>query len=79
MTDQNDLRKIIEKFHSTLLIPLGINSEKLLIALATVESSFGQNNVPRYEPAYGPGGRYFAADHVKRAYKNWGAWDASKE
>jgi hypothetical protein len=32
---------------------------RLLRAIATIESSFGQNCGPRVEPAYSPGGRYY--------------------
>jgi len=36
-----DLRKIIGKFHSTLNIPPGINSEKLIIALTMFMGRLG--------------------------------------
>ena len=41
----------------------------LLGALAKVESSFGAMNVPRAEPAWLPGGKYFDMS----LYKKWGS------
>jgi hypothetical protein len=45
----------------------------LLGALAVVESSFGEFNVPRFERAYAKEGHLFNYDQLQR-YKKWGAW-----
>ena len=56
---------------------------RFLYALSGVESSFGQVNQPRYEPAYGPTGMYFIKSqnlreqfslHGKAAASSWGPW-----
>lgn len=39
-------------------LPVDLDGSQLLWAIAGVESSFGANSRPVYEPAYGPGGRY---------------------
>lgn len=44
----------------------------ILKALATVESSFGTNNVPRFEKAYSPMGIYYNSEQKER-YAKWGA------
>ena len=41
-------------------VPQGLDGSRILWAIAGNESSFGENCAPRYEPAYGPGGRYFS-------------------
>lgn len=55
-----------------LTIPFGLNSICVLQALADVESTYGKNAIPRYEPAYGWGGRYAN----RTLLKEWGAWAA---
>lgn len=44
----------------------------VLVAIATVESSFGSNNISRYEKAYSPSGAYYNPDQKERHLK-WGA------
>jgi hypothetical protein len=44
----------------------------LLQTLALKESNYGSNNVPRYEPSYGPGGPYYNVTHVQRLYSKYG-------
>jgi len=62
----------IDKFYSEKLFHHFFNSINLLQTIATKESDYGHNNVPRYEPAYGPGGIYFKANHVKNLYEKYG-------
>lgn len=50
----------------------GVIGRVLLEAIAEVESSYGANAVPKYEPAYDRGGRYFSPTLAK----GWGAWAA---
>lgn len=67
------LEKIIKsaalmlKPHLKFADPYGV-----LCAIATVESSFGTNNVPRYEPAYGQLGAYYNTEQKER-YMKYGA------
>jgi len=65
--------------------PVGVNGVALLRAFADVESSYGEDNVPRYEAAYGPGGAYYerrdpftrlltpGARQLRDLYSQWGA------
>jgi hypothetical protein len=59
-------------------LPEGIDGPQLLWAISGVESSFGANSKPRYEPAYGPGGRYFVAvlweKHGRNSASSLGPW-----
>jgi hypothetical protein len=47
--------------------------DAFLVALSGIESSFGLNDIPRYEPAYGYGGRYAKASHLAKALERYGA------
>lgn len=49
-----------------------LNFTHLLQAIAMQESTYGQNNNPRFEPAYAPGGLYYKATHVKNLYEKYG-------
>lgn len=59
-------------------LPEPIDGAQLLWAISGVESSFGANSVPRFEPAYGPGGRYADAslfqEHGRLAASSLGPW-----
>lgn len=44
-----------------------------LYALSGIESSYGFNDIPRYEPAYDRGGMYASAPHLKKALEKYGA------
>lgn len=74
--NQGELRTTIIH-HAALLQPKVEpwgNAQALLMALASVESDFGAWNVPRAEPSYMPGGRYYRSDDSqKQAYREWGA------
>lgn len=49
-------------------------SYAFLMGLCGCESSFGADDIPRYEPAYGPGGLYFQrSKDLQSVYSNWGA------
>jgi len=64
---------IINNAASTLKFDIKFGDAKgILKALATVESSFGSNNVPRFEKAYSPMGIYYNAEQKER-YAKWGA------
>lgn len=60
--------------HGVLLTKLApwMDGELCLKALATVESSYGLNNIPRYEKAYDRGGTYYNAALSMK----YGAWAA---
>lgn len=71
------------KFADYLKFPFEIDKLQFLFALSGVESSFGKNNKPRYEPAYGQGGLYFrrsialqreVAMYGRDAASSWGPW-----
>lgn len=51
----------------------GLDKPALLMALSGNESSFGKNNVPRFEPAFAPGGKYFKNVQLQGLYKICGA------
>lgn len=62
--------------HGTRISAVGlrVNGPALLWALAGVESSFGaQRLYARYEPAYAPGGIYFASPNMKALWGRYGA------
>lgn len=50
--------------------PGPVDPVRFLAALSMNESSGGLYRVPKYEPAYGPGGSYYN----KENYARWGAW-----
>lgn len=53
------------------------DAECLLTAIATVESDYGQFNIPRHEPAYDVGGVYFKKSQLVRDnWKKYGAMAA---
>jgi hypothetical protein len=55
-----------------------LDRTKLLWAIAGVESSFGLNSVPRHEPGYCYGGRYFDRERTHEwgclAHCSYGPW-----
>lgn len=73
MTSKTKLEKII-KLAAPMLKPYlkFADSYGILAAIATVESSFGTNNISRFEKVYAPGGSYYNADQKERHLK-WGA------
>ena len=76
------LVNLCERFSSSILFDFPIDRTRFLLALSGIESSFGRNNVKRFEPAYAPGGRYFKAEHLQKAHEkfgddascSWGPW-----
>lgn len=58
--------------------PSTVDPEKLLLALAEVESQFGQWCVPRFEPAFNWRGPYAVAENLRSwgsdAACSWGPW-----
>lgn len=57
----------------TLHCPTHIDGAILLMAIASVESSSGTYNIPRYEPAYGYKGYYYRrAQHVRDLWWKYG-------
>lgn len=52
----------------------GLDGRKLLMTIARLESGFGQDCRPRFEPAYYPGGLYFKkSKDLQTAFDQWGA------
>lgn len=55
-----------------------VNPTALLAAIADVESSFGENNKPRYEAVFDKGGKYYSEDAYKlfgeEACCSYGVW-----
>lgn len=49
------------------------SAEGVLHALAVCESSFGSNNIPRFEASYAPMGKYYQNDEQRQRYKIYGA------
>lgn len=52
--------------------PSAIDPLALVGAFAEVESAFGEFALPRHEPAYDRGGKYFSRD----LWRQWGSWAA---
>jgi len=50
--------------------PTPVEPIRFLSALSMCESSGGIHRVPRFEPGYGPSGKYYNRD----LYAKWGAW-----
>lgn len=71
MTSPGVIREAIRAWAPILEVPF-VDPTLLLGAIAEVESSFGEFDVPRFEPAYGPGGRYYTNEQKER-YKQFGA------
>lgn len=71
MHEANEMQRICELNApqiKTILDPL-----KLLKTICRLESSFGNNCLPRFEPAYYPSGLYFAKSKLlKEAWDLWG-------
>ena len=68
------LSQTIRSATRQLHAPSGIDPASLLAAIAECESSYGANRVPRFEPAYAPGGRYYKrSDRVRRECARFGA------
>lgn len=58
---QRMLKELIE-FYGVILdsyLPTNVSGVQLLGAIAFNESSFGKNNVPKYEPSWDKGGKYY--------------------
>lgn len=69
----DELTSIIYENYSKIDAP-GIDARKLLITIAKMESSFGADCRPRFEPAYYPGGLYFKkSKELQFAFEHWGA------
>lgn len=68
------LVRVIDDRAYLLKSPHDLNPLHLLIAIAGVESSYGVQNVPKYESAYAPGGLYYRrAKYVRDQYWIYGA------
>lgn len=70
--DPFKLTEACEREGAALALPAGVNGAAVLQALAEVESSYGANAVPKHEPAYDRGGRYFSPTLAR----GWGSWAA---
>lgn len=58
-------------------LPFRVVPERLLWAIATIESSAGKLNVPKHESAYAPGGHYYKrSPEVRALWNRWGDWAA---
>lgn len=70
---KSDLKQIILK-HGPLLTKKAswLDGVAALGALAEIESSFGEFNIPKYERAYDVTGKYFN----RELWLKWGAWAA---
>lgn len=74
------LNKVIEKFAPDIEIErlsFRVMPERLLWAIAFVESAAGALNVPKHESAYAPGGHYYKrSPEVRALWNRWGDWAA---
>ena len=69
---KKELEVFCEEISQGLLFSFGLSKAAILTALAGVESSFGENNKPRFEPSYAPDGTYFKAPHLQKLYEQYG-------
>lgn len=69
------IRKLIEEYAPTLQAPEGLNREAILWAIYQCEKYNKDNRVPRFEPAYAPGGHYYdSSTEVRQEFALYGAW-----
>lgn len=70
---RNDILELC-KFHSIeLKLPSSIDPVNFMLALSGVETSFGRNNVPRFELGYSKSSlAYKRSDILKEGYETWG-------
>lgn len=67
------IKRLIEEHAPKLEVPEGLNAEAILWAVYGCEHYVPKYNVPRFEPAYAPGGLYYRnSDLVKEKYRLWG-------
>ena len=64
---KSDVLLACAKYGPVLKVPTGLDGERVMIALASNESSLGTNCGPRHEPAYDVGGSAFASSPAQRA------------
>jgi hypothetical protein len=62
-----DVLAACAKYGPQLKVPTGLDGERLMVALASNESSLGANCGPRHEPAYDVGGTVWASSPAQRA------------
>ncbi len=55
------------RYGPQLKVPAGLDGERLMVALASNESSLGDNCGPRHEPAYDVGGLVWASSPAQRS------------
>jgi len=78
------LKMVIERAAPTIRIErlkFEVVPERLLWAIAFIESAGGALNVPKHEPAYAPGGFYYkrkteGGARVRTLWNRWGDWAA---
>lgn len=71
------IKKRIEEHAPELQVPEGLDAESILWAIYRMEKYDKHNRVPRFEPAYAPGGIYYeSSDAVKALHSTWGNWAA---
>ncbi len=78
-----EIDQVCEELAPKLQFSFGLDKVSILMALSGVESSFGTNNRPRFEPAYAPNGHYYKRSEKLRALVekygedascSWGPW-----
>jgi hypothetical protein len=62
-----DVLAACAKYGPQLKVPSGLDGERVMIAIASNESSIGANCGPRHEPAYDIGGSVWASSPAQRA------------
>lgn len=73
-----DVLAACEKYGKILRAPEGINPIALASAISFVESTYGANCGPRYEPAYDEGGKfYLQSPQVRSLVSQYGKLGAS--
>lgn len=84
--NSKDQIKNLCRYHSGELDASFItNKPAFLFALSGIESAYGEDNYPKYEPGYGPGGIYFQRSRALKHYYyecgygalascSWGPW-----
>lgn len=83
VTPESYVATLCRQHAADLHLPSGLDGGRLLWALAGCESDFGHYALPRHEPAYCRGGRYYNAVLSKKwgcaAHASYGPWQVMYE